>query len=188
MTTQPQPPYVPGGPQGWGDIAQGAQQAPYWPPVAPPPKLDRAGAGVALAAGAVAIVGSLFLPWVTVSVPIAGSQTLYGTEGDGWISALVAAVLLAYGIAGLRRKPGLVFGAVAILAALGVAGIGVWKVVDLNMRETAMRNELAAQPDAFGLQEAIGNATQVQVGVGLWVLILAGLTGAVVAARALWRH
>jgi len=189
MSTQSQPPYVPGQPQGWGDIAQGAQQqAPYWPPAPVAPTPDRTGPWVALAAGAAAILGSLFLPWVTVAAPIVGSQTLYGTEGDGWFSAAAAAVLLAYGIVALRRNPGIVFKTAAIVSALGVAGMGVWKVVDLNTREAAMRSELAGQPDVFGLQEAMSNAVQVQIGAGLWVLILAGLAGAVVAARALWHH
>jgi hypothetical protein len=71
-----------------------------------------------------------------------------------------------------------------------VAGIAVWKIVDLRWRVADMRAELAdpAEGDEFGIAARMADAVQVRVGVGLWLLVAAGLVAGVYTGYTLLRR
>ncbi|MFG2110489.1 hypothetical protein [Micromonospora chersina] len=130
-----------------------------------------------------AIIGS-FMPWAKVSAPILGTMTLSGVDGsDGWITAALGLVVAVYGGLALRgqRMPGAA-PVLAGIAALGLLGVGVWKIVDLQSTEADMRASMSGEDDPLGIGKAMSAATQMSVGSGLWLLTLAGLVGAVAIA------
>lgn len=115
-----------------------------------------------------------FLPWA--SIPLIG--TVNGTVGDGWITlALFVPAAIAALLGDRSRAMGI--GATTTISVLsGVAGfIGAWKIVDLKVL-------MAEAPDDNPFAEAMASA--VSVGVGLYALIIAGLT-VVISAFALRR-
>ena len=69
------------------------------------------------------------------------------------------------------------------MAALGLLGLGLWKVVVILEKERDLRADLAGGlgDDAVGIGRAMSAATQVRVGNGLWLIVFAGLVGAVAA-------
>ena len=155
--------------------------APGNPPTYPPTALpvNRTPAWIVLAAGAVAILAS-FLPWASITAPFVGTVTTYGTDGDGWITIAAAAVVVGFGIAALREDGRLVaFGIFAELASLVTIGVAVWAMVEVWRRAAALHAELTAGEDKFGIGATMADATRVRVGVGLWLLLIAGLVGAV---------
>jgi len=166
---------------------------PPHPAAAPAPGPDRpARAWFVLGAGIAAVVGS-FLPWASVSAPFVGTMSVSGVDGtDGWITAALGLLLISYGSLILRgRSVPRAFPALAGLAGLGLFGLGAWKVADLWASESTMRQEMAAsaEEDIFGIQRAMSQAVQVRVGMGLWLLTLAGLVGAVtIVLMMLARH
>ncbi|MEU4712475.1 hypothetical protein AB0F73_02225 [Micromonospora purpureochromogenes] len=136
--------------------------------------------GIVLAAGIAAIIGS-FMTWAKVSAPILGTMTVSGVDGsDGWITAAAGLVMAAYGGMRLRGQHMPVAAPIlAGLAALGLLGVGVWKIVDLQSTEADMRARMSGEDDPLGLGKAMSAATQVSVGSGLWLLTFAGVVGAV---------
>jgi hypothetical protein len=146
------------------------------PPASPPVK--RVGAWTTIGAGIAVVVGS-FLPWATITVPIAGTVTASGTDGtDGWVTAAIGALLILYGAATMRRQLPIAVDTLAVLAGLGVAGLAVWKIVDLQSSVADMREQMSADGDEFGFAEALADAVHARVGVGLWLLAAAGLAAA----------
>jgi hypothetical protein len=144
-----------------------------------------------LGAGAAAIVGS-FLPWASVTAPIVGTITASGVDGsDGWITAGLGLVLVVYGTLILRgqRIPNAV-PILVVLAAVALLGISVWKVADLSAAEDRMRVEMATatKDDVFGIARSMSNATQMKVGIGLWLITLAGLAGSITMALMTLTH
>ena len=117
---------------------------------------QRVGVAVAAAAGML----SAFLPWVTF-----GPMSAAGTDGtDGWIVLGVFAVPFLMAIAG-----GSVVGRVlsAIAGVLGLA-CGVFKIVQLSQAKSELRD------NPF--------AGAISPGIGLFVMIIAGLVVIVFAA------
>jgi hypothetical protein len=134
---------------------------------------------IALGAGIAAVIGS-FMPWAKVSAPILGTITMSGVDGsDGWITAGLGLLLVLYAGMSLRglHTP-VVVPILAGLAALGLLGVGAWKIADLQATETAMREKMSGEDDVLGIGKAMSAATQVSVGSGLWLLTFAGLVGA----------
>jgi hypothetical protein len=72
-------------------------------------------------------------------------------------------------------------GVVTALGGLGVAGLSAWKVVDLRSKVADMKADMARDGDEFGIAAAMADAVQARVGVGLWLMIGAGLAAAVCA-------
>lgn len=113
-----------------------------------------------LVAAAAGMLGT-FLPWVTV--PFIGS--INGTEGDGYITLALYAVTLGLMLAGNRTLPvsgGMMWGALA--PALIASAIGIWKLVDFNS---------AVSDNPF--------ASAISIGVGLYIVALAGIIATVLA-------
>jgi hypothetical protein len=146
---------------------------------------------IVLGAGAAVIFGS-FLPWASVTAPIVGTITASGVDGsDGWITAGLGLILVVYATLILRgqRIPNAV-PILVVLAAVTVLGIGVWKVADLSAAEDRMREEMATatKDDVFGIARSMSNATQMKVGIGLWLIPLAGLAGSITTALMTLAH
>lgn len=144
-------------------------------PAAPRPVRER----IVLGAGLAAIIGS-FMPWAKVSAPILGTMTVSGVDGsDGWITAVLGLMMALYAGLTLRgqRMP-IAVPVLAGLSALGLLGIGVWKIVELQSTEADMRASMSGEDDPLGIGKAMSAATQMSVGSGLWLLTLAGLLGA----------
>jgi hypothetical protein len=172
---------------------------PSTPPVPPPPSqppsgdqpIEAAAAAVptaarpirewtVLGAGIAAIIGS-FMPWVKVSAPILGTVTVSGVDGsDGWITAGLGLMLALHAGMSLRgQRTPMAVPILAVLAALGLLGVGAWKIADLQATEADMRAQMSGKDDFLGIGKAMSAATQVSVGSGLWLLTFAGLVGSV---------
>lgn len=122
---------------------------------------------IAIAAG----VGMLatFLPWV--HAPIIGAVN--GTAGDGWITFVLFAVALVIAVAGARQtalsKP-LRF---AALAPAGLAGVlGLWKIVGFHAQMSSLADD---NPFAAAM------AKTVDVGIGLYLVVVAGVAVPIIA-------
>ncbi|NBT35743.1 MAG: DUF4339 domain-containing protein [Betaproteobacteria bacterium] len=131
--------------------------------------IQRAGLGVA------AIIGALttFMPWLTA--PIVG--TVYGTAGDGWgtLALFIPALVLTW--RGDRLQPiGGVKRFVAAVPPAIASMIGIWKIVDINMRLSKMNSDMAGNP--FGTALARVASTTTQTGIGLYLLVLSGAAAA----------
>ncbi|MGC4797176.1 hypothetical protein ACLQ3H_24105 [Micromonospora saelicesensis] len=133
-----------------------------------------------LGAGIAAVIGS-FMPWGKVSAPILGTVTVSGVDGpDGWITAGLGLVLVVYASMTLRgQRTHLAVPVLAVLAALGLLGVGAWKIADLQATEADMRTKMSGEDDVLGIGKAMSAAVQVSVGSGLWLLTFAGLAGSV---------
>jgi hypothetical protein len=130
-----------------------------------------------------------FLPWATITAPFVGTRTVSGTDGtDGWITAAVGIAVAAYGAVLLRRPLPAVVGGLAALGGLSVAGLAVWKIVDLRSRVADLKAEMVADGDEFGFAERMADAIHAQIGVGLWLLVGAGLMAAACVGRTLLRR
>jgi hypothetical protein len=109
---------------------------------------------IVVAIGAVIGVICTFLPWA--QVPLFGSVS--GTEMNSaraWVSLALCSAVLLVALLGAAREP-LASGAslLCVLAGLATSGIAVWTIIELV---EAMRDG------------------GVQLGVGLYLLVLAGL-------------
>jgi len=129
--------------------------------------LHRQRIAIACAAGVGMI--ATFLPWV--KAPIVG--TVDGTAGDGWITFGLYAVALIVSFVGDRRKllsGGKRLGAIipAVLASL----IGIWKIVDFRAR-------MSDVPKDNPFAEAFAHT--VQLGIGLYLVVIAGIVLVVLA-------
>jgi hypothetical protein len=161
--------------------------APATPPAPNQKPVDRTLAWVVISAGAGIILAS-FLPWAAVSAPVIGTRYVAGTDGsDGWIAAAVGLFVVCVGVAGLRgvltHLASTAAGTAAALGGLGVAGLAVWTIVDLQSRVADLRAQVAgsAGDDELGIAARMADAISVEMGVGLWLLIGAGLVAAVCA-------
>ena len=107
--------------------------------------------------GAAAIVGSVALPWVTVSGALPTSldlgllgadvsplsKTVSGTETSAWpVVAAVGAVVAALALFGLARKLLLILGVLTTVAGGGLLYY-VLNVVDIETKGDALKNALA---------------------------------------------
>ena len=107
-----------------------------------------------------------FLPWV--QLPIVGA--INGTEGDGWITCVFFAIALATSLLGNREKKLIgIEQIVATIASLIAGIIGIWKIVDFNSAMSGMEDNPFA--------EALSST--VSIGIGLYLVIIAGLLIAV---------
>lgn len=124
---------------------------------------QRVGIFLAAAAG---MLGT-FLPWL--NIPLLGSIT--GTQGEGWFNgwitfALFGFTLLLTLVGNKQRvlRGGQFF--LAMLFSIGAGGIALWKIIDFHtsIGDTASDNALS---------RAVGSV--VSVGVGLYLIVLAGI-------------
>ena len=114
---------------------------------------------VLLAAAAAGMLGT-FLPWI--NLPILGA--IAGTEGDGWITFCLFSFALfttLTGTPGLGRR--ICIGIAGVIAS----AIGVHDASSLIARKA----ELVGEGDR--LAEALASSTS--IGVGLYLVIIAGL-------------
>ncbi|MCO1597643.1 hypothetical protein M8C17_21050 [Micromonospora sp. RHAY321] len=135
---------------------------------------------IVLGAGIAAVIGS-FMPWGKVSAPILGTVTVSGVDGsDGWITAGLGLALVVYAGMTLRgQRTHMAVPVLAVLAALGLLGVGAWKIADLQATEAEMRAKMSGEDDVLGIGKAMSEAVQVNVGSGLWLLTFAALAGSV---------
>lgn len=135
-----------------------------------------------MGAGLAAVIGS-FLPWATVSAPIVGTQSASGVDGsDGWVTAGIGLLLVAYGAISLRnQRTNLSVPIVAVVGTVALLALCVWKLIDLEIKIRDFRAGLAASvsDDNFGIGKALSDATQIKVGVGLWLILFASAIGVV---------
>ena len=103
--------------------------------------MTRAQTGWTLIGGGVlAVVGGLFLPWATLTAPLIGTLSVYGSEGDGIIAAAAGALAIVAGILILNASSGV---APKVLATLGVLGVGLIVAADFpNVAETVSDTEI----------------------------------------------
>ncbi|MEV4533331.1 hypothetical protein AB0J82_05810 [Asanoa sp. NPDC049518] len=144
---------------------------------------------IVLGAGAAAALGS-FLPWATVSAPLFGSISTSGVDGgDGWITAALGMALVGFGTLVLRGQDlHRALGIVTMVAALALLALGAWKVADLSSAEETLRQDLAnaSGDDVFDIRASLSESVQVRIGIGLWLITLAGLAGSVATTLALF--
>ena len=65
----------------------------------------------------------------------------------------------------------------ATLVAFGITALGAWKVVELRRNGSPLRADLRSSSgdDSLGLGQAMSEAVQVHVGIGLWLITFSGL-------------
>lgn len=124
---------------------------------------QRVGIFLAAAAG---MLGT-FLPWL--NIPLLGSIT--GTQGEGWFNGWITFALFGFTLlltlVGNKQqvlRGGQFF--LAMLLSIGAGGIALWKIIDFHrsIGDTASDNALS---------RAVGSV--VSVGVGLYLIVLAGI-------------
>lgn len=103
-----------------------------------------------LIGGGLGIVGGLFLPWATT---VFGE--LYGSEGDGQITAVAGGMGIVAGVLTQQGKDGKGSRVLAVLATLGVGAVGLYDYP--NMADAASGSGFA------------------QVGSGLYAVLIGGL-------------
>jgi hypothetical protein len=121
--------------------------------------------------GLMGLIGS-FLPWVTATIPFAGSIARSGIEGgDGWVSVVLGAALSIVGgaLAAGRSASGVAKSSLTVFA-LGalLAGFGAFELLNVQSRIEEIDVEyrsLAA------------------VGIGIWMIIVGGGMAAVASLR-----
>jgi hypothetical protein len=122
---------------------------------------------VAFGAGIAGFVGS-FMPWVKIN--FFGGMSSSGVDGsDGWYSVILGAAIAAIAIWHVRN-PGRhrALSLLALLCTIGLAGLGIYEVV--HLAGDIPNGEFAGT---------------VSVGIGLWLIIAAGVVGAVAMVRVL---
>lgn len=124
---------------------------------------------VTLAIAASVGAAGTFLPWLRM--PIMG--TIDGTAGDGWFTFVGFLVVLAMAISPSPMVPlRLVRRVIALAFAAGCTALGVWKINSLHgIKSDGMMNG--------GMEAAMMSATS--IGIGLWLVVIAGAVCAVVA-------
>ncbi|NMO54657.1 hypothetical protein HH310_26160 [Actinoplanes sp. TBRC 11911] len=121
----------------------------------------------AFGAGIAGLMGS-FMPWVKIN--FFGGMSSSGVDGtDGWYSVLLGAAIAALAI-WLVRNPGrhLALSLLAMLCTIGLTGLGVYEVIHLS--GDIPESEFAGT---------------VSVGIGLWLIIAAGVVGTGAMVRVL---
>ncbi|MEO8694284.1 MAG: DUF2510 domain-containing protein [Acidimicrobiales bacterium] len=139
---------------------------PVLPPtfaVAPVGALTSAGATtkrtwmLALFLSGVATIAGAFMTWASVTAPFFGTINMSGTDGDGKITGVAGAAVVACGWFAINRGPQTWALVLALLAGLGVTAVGGWDLIDIQ-------NSV----DDSGL-------ALVRVGSGLWLTVVAGI-------------
>ncbi len=108
-----------------------------------------------LVGGAIAVVGGLFLPWATLSAPIVGTVSVYGSEGDGAFAAGAGALAIVAGILTLNRKGGV---APRVLTVIGAAVVSLIVISDYP-----------------GIAETVSDTALGQVGTGMYALVVSAV-------------
>ncbi|MGY4900431.1 hypothetical protein ACWEEK_33270 [Micromonospora aurantiaca (nom. illeg.)] len=119
------------------------------------------------------------MPWAKISAPILGTMTVSGVDGsDGWITAGLGLAMAVYAGLTLRgqRMP-IAVPVLAGLSALGLLGIGVWKIAELQSKEADMRASMSGRDDPLGIGKAMSAATQIRVGFRALVAHARGTAG-----------
>lgn len=105
-----------------------------------------------------------FLPWV--HAPIIGS--VFGTAGDGWITLVLFIPAMVLALSGTKLYP--VMGGARLGAAIpaGIAAfIGLEKIV-------SFKSKMGDLPRDNPFAQAL--SASVQIGIGIYLLIAAGIT------------
>ena len=114
-------------------------------------------------AAIVIIVGSV-LPWATVSLGDL-SESVGGMDGDGAITLVLGLLLGAFAVyAYLRGAPRGLAWAAAVVAAI----VAVVAIIDIA--------------DVSSLSGDLGDLADVSVGFGLWLVLIGGIAGTILAA------
>ena len=119
----------------------------------------------------VGAVGSLltfigaFLPWVSASVPFAGSVSWSGMEGDGRIT-LVLSIIVFVILVWTHMKRDIGLSVIAFLLGAAITATMIWKIVRLEA--------LIAETELIGLAS---------VGTGIYLSLIGGIA---IIASACW--
>jgi hypothetical protein len=162
-------------------------------PEATAPSRMPIGPTLAIAGGALLVVGSL-LSWAEISGG-GQSQSVSGTDAtDGWVTLVAGLVAIAAGIAALREaRPPLALAA-GISGAFGV-GFGLFDALTLKdsaldsvAEETSAASGVSFQELRTLLDVLIDNGQLgISIGIGLYVVIAGGLIAIMGAALQLTR-
>lgn len=104
---------------------------------------------------AVVVIGSL-LPWAEVTVPLVGTVSKAGTEGDGVLTLIGALIFGGLALPGLIGKWSRGVLIAALVVALLVAAVAVVDMVDVAER----------------FAEADDQVVDASIGIGLWLVLL----------------
>jgi hypothetical protein len=116
------------------------------------------------------LVGFLgfFLDFVTVSAPIIGTISVAGTNYDVFYLGLVC-VLVGAGGTALERY------GVVIAASIGLVCSGLYMFVLVQSALERVQSEMAGN--------VFSGTVSASVGIGVWVVVLAGIAAGVLAAK-----
>lgn len=110
-----------------------------------------------------------FLPWV--HIPIIGSVS--GTAGDGWITLCLFAPALTLALRGLKSEPVVGSARLGAVIPAGIAALlGLQKLV-------AFKGKMGEIPRDNPFAQVM--SASVRIGIGLYILIAAGIAVAVLA-------
>jgi len=147
---------------------------------------------LAVAAGVIAIAAA-FLPWMTVTA-FGSTVVLTGLDGtEGWLVITLGLVLAGYGAVNVAgRDHHLGMSVLSGLLALVLVAVGVQQIRGIGQSRPGLQStvdSIAQQNSLLGFDGAVDTSVQLAVGVGLWLVVAAGLLGTVAAALILFlRH
>jgi hypothetical protein len=106
------------------------------------------------------------MPWVKLN--FFGEMSISGVDGsDGWFSVGLGAGVAAYALWRLKpRRQQPVLSVVALLGAIALLGLGIFEIVHVKGK--------IADSEAAGAMS---------VGPGLWLIVAAGIIGAICIAK-----
>jgi fatty acid desaturase len=111
---------------------------------------------------------SFYLDFFRASAPFVGAISIDGTRTDAYVQVLVL-VIVAAGAVAISRY------IITVIVSILIAGIGVWYFFTLQSRIARFNAEL--QGNMFG------EAASASVGLGIYILIAAGIVATVLAAK-----
>jgi hypothetical protein len=115
-------------------------------------------AAAAVAVGGLMVAAGAFLPWATVV-----GLSVSGIEGsDGWIVLAIGGLLTLIGLGSVRGAGSATAAGAGVLVGLVAAGIGIWKYSSVK---------------DIGGDDVLASVL-VQVGAGIYLIIVGGLIGA----------
>jgi hypothetical protein len=86
------------------------------------------------------------MPWVSVSAPFIGTITTTGVDdgGDGWFTVVVGLLVVLVGGLGVSGRrlaaiPPIALPIAGLVAALGLAALGILEVVNISRKEAQLR-------------------------------------------------
>jgi hypothetical protein len=129
------------------------------------------GAGIAIIAGG-------FLPWVTVL----GTASSVGVDTPyGWVAVAAGTLIVLFGSLVLDLPWfSVALPITSVVACLAAVAWAAWRIVELHQSMDELRRQIS--DDDLGIGQAMGDLLHATVGPGLWLIIYAGVVGAIAAS------